>query len=99
MASQMTALTAVQSPSYPDGMAVMTIRNLDDEVRDKLRIRAAHNGRSMEAEVRAILEQAVESPVERTFIECLKELRDAGADSGFEIPSWVRDEEPRDPFA
>ena len=39
-------------------MAVMTIRNLDDEVREKLRIRAAHNGRSMEAEVRAILAAA-----------------------------------------
>ncbi len=80
-------------------MAVMTIRNLDDEVRDKLRVRAAQHGRSMEAEVRAILTEAVESPVERTMIECLMELRDAGTDSNFEIPSWVRDEEPRNPFA
>lgn len=80
-------------------MAVMTIRNLDDEVRDKLRVRAAQHGRSMEAEVRAILAEAVESPVERTMIECLMELRDAGTDSNFEIPSWVRDEEPRNPFA
>jgi plasmid stability protein len=37
------------------GMATLTIRNLPDEVRDKLRIRAAHAGRSMEAEARAIL--------------------------------------------
>ena len=80
-------------------MAVMTIRNLDDEVRDKLRVRAAQHGRSMEAEVRAILAAAVESPVERTMIECLMELRDAGTDSNFGTSSWVRDEEPRDPFA
>lgn len=36
-------------------MATLTIRDLDDGVRDRLRVRAAHNGRSMEAEVRAIL--------------------------------------------
>ncbi len=58
-------------------MAVMTIRNLDDEVRDKLRIRAAHNKRSMEAEVRAILAEAVGSPVERTSIEVLLGLCEA----------------------
>ena len=36
-------------------MAVLTIRNLPEEVRDRLRLRAAKAGRSMEAEVRAIL--------------------------------------------
>src|SRR5437763_5730180 len=39
-------------------MAALTVRNLSDEVRDRLRERAAKNGRSMEAEVRAILEAA-----------------------------------------
>ncbi|WP_433799486.1 FitA-like ribbon-helix-helix domain-containing protein [Actinomycetospora sp. CA-084318] len=40
-------------------MATITVRDLDDEVRSRLRVRAAENGRSMEAEVRAILEAAV----------------------------------------
>jgi plasmid stability protein len=40
-------------------MAALSIRDLDDEVRDRLRARAARNGRSMEAEVRAILAAAV----------------------------------------
>ncbi|MGI8484793.1 MAG: FitA-like ribbon-helix-helix domain-containing protein [Thermomicrobiales bacterium] len=40
-------------------MAALTIRNLDDDVKAKLRIRAAHNGRSMEAEAREILDEAV----------------------------------------
>lgn len=40
-------------------MAAISIRDLDDEVRERLRIRAAANGRSMEAEVRAILTEAV----------------------------------------
>lgn len=40
-------------------MAVITVRNLPDEVHRALRIRAATNGVSTEAEVRLILEQAV----------------------------------------
>ncbi|TXR48297.1 bifunctional phosphopantothenoylcysteine decarboxylase/phosphopantothenate--cysteine ligase CoaBC [Phyllobacterium endophyticum] len=36
-------------------MASITIRNLDDSIKDKLRLRAAANGRSMEEEVRIIL--------------------------------------------
>jgi plasmid stability protein len=40
-------------------MASITIRSLDDEVKRRLRIRAAEHGRSMEEEVREILRQAV----------------------------------------
>ena len=36
-------------------MATLTIRNLPDDTRDALRIAAAKKGRSLEAEVRAIL--------------------------------------------
>ena len=43
-------------------MASMSIRDLDDGVRDRLRLRAAANGRSMEAEARAILAAAVGEP-------------------------------------
>nr|WP_249179270.1 plasmid stability protein [Burkholderia cenocepacia] len=39
--------------------AVITVRNLPDEVHRALRIRAARHGRSTEAEVRDILERAV----------------------------------------
>jgi len=41
-------------------MAALSIRDLDDNVREKLRVRAARHGRSMEAEVRSILTEAVE---------------------------------------
>ena len=43
-------------------MAAVTVRNLDDDVKERLRIRAAANGRSMEAEIRAILVSAVNAP-------------------------------------
>ena len=38
----------------------MSIRNLDDELMDRLRVQAARHGRSMEAEVRAILADGLE---------------------------------------
>lgn len=42
-------------------MATVTVRGLDPEVLHRLKIRAATHGRSMEAEVRAILALAVEA--------------------------------------
>ena len=40
-------------------MASITIRNLDDDVKTRLRMKAAGNGRSMEEEARLILREAV----------------------------------------
>lgn len=40
-------------------MAAISVRDLNDEVAARLRVRAAQHGRSMEAEVRAILTDAV----------------------------------------
>lgn len=40
--------------------STITVRNLDDAVKQKLRARAALHGRSLEAEVRAILIQIVQ---------------------------------------
>ena len=45
-------------------LAAVSIRDLDDRVKDRLRIRAARHGRSMEAEIRAILTDAVSEPGE-----------------------------------
>jgi len=43
-------------------VAAISIRDLDDEVKHRLRIRAARHGRSMESEIRAILTEAVAEP-------------------------------------
>jgi len=40
-------------------MASITIRNLDDGVKTRLRVQAAEHGRSMEEEARVILHEAV----------------------------------------
>ena len=39
-------------------MATLTIRDLEPSVKERLRVRAAKNGRSMEEEVRSILRKA-----------------------------------------
>ncbi len=46
------------------GAAAVTVRGLAPELKIRLRIRAAHNARSMEAEARAILEAALAAPEE-----------------------------------
>lgn len=46
-------------------MASITIRNLDDDIKQRLRVRAAEHGRSMEEEARDILRRvmgAADSP-------------------------------------
>jgi antitoxin FitA len=40
-------------------MATLTIRNVDAAVKERLRVRAAQHGRSMEAELRSIVTEAV----------------------------------------
>jgi plasmid stability protein len=42
-------------------MSSITIRNLDPAIKERLRVRAAERGRSMEAEARRILQAALEA--------------------------------------
>ncbi|WP_163269245.1 FitA-like ribbon-helix-helix domain-containing protein [Chelativorans alearense] len=51
------------------------VRNLDDDLIAKLKIRAARHGRSAEAEHREILRQALEAEVEPSFDDLTAELR------------------------
>ena len=46
-------------------MASLTIRNLDDDTKARLRVRAARHGRSMEEEARTVLRQALATPEPR----------------------------------
>jgi antitoxin FitA len=62
-------------------MAMLTVRNLPDEVHRALRVRAAEHGQSMEAEVRAILYEAVK-PSQATGLGTL--LAESSRDYGLE---------------
>jgi plasmid stability protein len=46
---------------YSRFMATLTIRNVDETVKRRLQVRAALNGRSMEAELRELVSGLVES--------------------------------------
>lgn len=80
-------------------MAMLTVRNLPDEVHRALRVRAALHGHSMEAEVREILEAAV-APEGRVKLGSL--LADIGkqaklTDNEFAMLEQVRDKTPAKP--
>ena len=44
------------------GSSSITIRNLDRALKERLRVRAAQNGHSMEAEARSILQATLKEP-------------------------------------
>jgi plasmid stability protein len=46
-------------------MATLTIRNLDEDLKASLRVRAAVHGQSMEEEVRTILRNALRQPEDK----------------------------------
>jgi antitoxin FitA len=50
---------------FETAMATLTIRNVDAAVKERLRARAARHGRSMEAEARTILTEAVAADTEQ----------------------------------
>jgi len=60
-------------------MPAVTIRNLPEETHRALRVRAAHNGRSTEAEIRDILEASVR-PANRVKLGSL--LAEIGREAG-----------------
>ena len=69
-------------------MANITIRNLDDEIKRRLRIRAAEHGRSMEEEVREILRHTLgEGPLpEHRLGTAIHELFKAAGGIELDIP-------------
>jgi antitoxin FitA len=81
-------------------MPAVTIRNLSDETHRALRVRAAHHGRSTEAEIRDIIEAAVRPPERIKLGSLLTAIgRDAGlSDSDVEAIQKSRDKTPAEPM-
>lgn len=82
-------------------MPAVTIRNLSDEAHRALKVRAAHHGRSTEAEIRDILEEAVR-PANRLRIgSAMAALsREAGlTNADFEALEQSRDQTPALPMS
>ncbi|WP_338925192.1 plasmid stabilization protein [Mycetohabitans endofungorum] len=81
-------------------MAILTVRNVPDEVHRALRLRAAVHGRSTEAEVREILESAVKSEKRVRMGDALAALgRRVGlTNDDFALLDQVRDKMPAEPM-
>ena len=73
-------------------MSTLTIRQLDARTHARLRGRAAKHGRSVEAEVRAILDAAVDLPEENILLTIHATISDVG---GVELPIPDRADRPR----
>jgi antitoxin FitA len=75
-------------------MATLTIRGIDEDTKTRLRVRAARHGRSMEAEARAILAEALPARrAERGLGTRMRARLAAGGTAELELPS--RRELPR----
>ena len=71
-------------------MAQLIVRNIDDELVRRLKLRAVEKGRSAEAEHREILRQALASNgSERSIKAFLLEMPDVGVDDDFARPTDV----------
>ncbi len=57
-------------------MAQLTVRNVDDKVYETLKARAARNHRSLEAEVRTLLEKAARDERREEFLRWTAALRE-----------------------
>ncbi len=75
-------------------MATLTIRGLDEDTKLRLRVSAARHGRSMEAEARAILTDALPSQQPRGALGSRIHARFAALD-GAELAVPGRSEMPR----
>lgn len=72
--------------------STLTVRNLDESVKKALRIRAAENGRSMEAEARQILRAALlGEPPRRGFGTAAVELFQRYGGIDLELPPRTGD--------
>jgi plasmid stability protein len=85
-----------------EAMASITIRNVPEEVHRAIRVRAAMHGRSAEAEIRSILEQAAKPEGRLKLGSLLASIaREAGGLSDAEAEGFnqLRDRTPAEPMS
>ena len=79
-------------------MATLTIRNLNPALKERLRVRAAQHGRSMEAELREILHDTLKEPEQLPPMDLYQRIRARFAPLGgvdLDLPPREPAPEPR----
>jgi plasmid stability protein len=84
-----------------DYMAMLTIRNLPDNVHRALRVRAAMHGKSTEAEVREILANAINTEGRIRMGDALAQLSQklGLTNDDFELLDQIKDKKPAKPMS
>lgn len=79
-------------------MSTMTIRNLDDDLKAQLRLRAARHGQSMEEEVRSILRGALQTePLSgRSLVDSIRAMVAPYGGIDLELPPRELQRDPPD---
>ena len=67
-------------------MAQLIVRNIEEEVVEALKLRAARHGRSAEAEHREVLRAALSRQPSTSLKEHLLAMPEVGDDADFELP-------------
>ena len=81
-------------------MPTLTIRKITEEDKRLLRIRAAHNDRSMEEEARTILHQTLidpQAPAQTNLVTAIRDILDEYGLEGVELPDIPREPAPEPP--
>ena len=68
----------------------LSIKNVPEEIAERLRRRAARSHRSLQGELMAILEQAVGQRRSLTPAEALERVRASGLQTGEDAADWLR---------
>ena len=90
-------IDSIDCDDYIAIMASITIRNLDEETKRRLRIRAAEKGRSMEEEAREVLVKSVGLPVGgETLGMIIRTIMEPLGGVELELPSRSRRRQPPD---
>ena len=88
----------MRTGEVPIPMSSITIRNLNPAVKERLRVRAAMHGHSMEAEARRILQTTLkepERPPGRNLYERIRaRFEPLGGADDLELPPRLPDREP-----
>ena len=77
-------------------MATLTIRDLPEDVKQRLRVRAAQNGRSMQEEARVILRRAVTGLTGPELLRIMDRKFGPGHGLDLELPPRGSDRPPPD---
>lgn len=82
--------TSVIEPNWNQSMN-LSVKNVPEDLVQRLRARAAHHHRSLQGELLAIIEEAVQPASPISAAELLAKVRELGLPSASESTAWIRE--------